>query len=352
MPYWVSISARTLPSWMIDSTSPLSTSKPDQRHRDGRKLLEHARQVVVAPMRHGRQRRQRADPVGHGDAVQEQRRPGQPLRRGGRGMPAGRQRQPDARHRERGQHPGDQDARAFPRVPGDGHRHDRNQQRRPEAGGKRARPRRRRHDAAKRKVEEIETLQAERGHRADETDGERAAADRRSARALPDPGREERAADADEQAEIDPDPRQPDQHRQRAGFRRRRGPGHGADREHHRSRHGMAVLRDHAVADDLRALRQVVGQNDQHGLADRARGDVARLAAGIDDADHGRRDALVEVQLHHLRRQRQHAAIGRLRRNQRRMGPRGARNAQSRQQRGKASEHARHRDGFTALRSA
>ena len=64
----------------------------------------------------------------------------------------------------------------------------------------------------------------------------------------------------------------------------------------------MAVLRDHAVADDLRALRQVVGQNDQHGLADRARGDVARLAGGIDDADHGRRDALVEVQLHHLRR--------------------------------------------------
>ena len=240
----------------------------------------------------------------------------------------------------------------MPRVPGHSHRDDRNQQRRPEARGKRARPRRRRHDAAKGKVEKIETLQAERGHRADETDGKRAAADRRSARALPDPGREERAADAHEQPEINSDPREPDQHRQRTGFRRRRGPRHGADRKHHRSRHGMTVLRDHAIADDLRSYRQVVRQNDQHGLADRTGCDIARLAAGIDDADHGRRHALVEVQLHHLRRQREHAAIGRLRRNQRRMGPRGARNAKSRQQRGKAGEHARHRDCFTALSSA
>ena len=267
-------------------------------------------------------------------------------------MPAGGQRKPDARHGERGQQPWQPDARAFPGVKGDRHRADRDQQRRAEAGGKRARPRRRRHDAAKRKIEKIETLQAERGHRADETDGERAAADRRSARALPDPGREERAADADEQAEIDPDPRQPDQHRQRTRFRRRRGPGHRADREHQRSRHGMPVLRDHAVADDLRALRQVVGQNDQHGLADRAGGDVARFAGGIDDADHGRRDALVEVQLHHLRRLREHAAIGRFRRDKRRMGPRGAGNAKRRQQRGKACEHARHRACFTVLRSA
>jgi hypothetical protein len=114
----------------------------------------------------------------------------------------------------------------------------------------------------------------------------------------------------------------------------------------------MTVLRDHAVADDLRALRQVVRQNDQHGLADRARGDVTRFAGGIDDTDHGRRDALVEVQLHHLRRLRQHAAIGRLGRKKRRMGPRGAGNAQRRQQRGKTYKHARHQDGFTVLRSA
>ena len=240
----------------------------------------------------------------------------------------------------------------LPGVKCDRHRDDRDQQRRPEAGGKRARPWRRREDAARRKIEKIETLQAERGHRADETNNKRAAADHRSARPLPDPGREERAADADEQAEINPDPRQPDQHGQRACLRRRRGSGHGADREHHRSRHGMTVLRDHAVADDLRALRQVVGQNDQHGLADRARGDVARLAGGIDDADHGRRDALVEVQLHHLRRLGQHAAIGRLRRDQRRMSPCGARDAKSRQQRGKAGKHARHRDRFTVLSSA
>ncbi len=39
------------------------------------------------------QRRQRAEPIGHADAVQEHRRPGQPLRRSGRGVTARRQRQ-------------------------------------------------------------------------------------------------------------------------------------------------------------------------------------------------------------------------------------------------------------------
>ena len=65
--------------------------------------------------------------------------------------------------------------------------------------------------AAERKIEQIETLQAERHHRADEADRKRAGDHPRAARALPDPGREEHAADADEQPEIDPDPRQPDQ---------------------------------------------------------------------------------------------------------------------------------------------
>jgi hypothetical protein len=114
----------------------------------------------------------------------------------------------------------------------------------------------------------------------------------------------------------------------------------------------MAVLRDHAVADDLRALRQVVGQNDQHGLTDRAGGDVARLAGRIDDTDHGRCYALVEVQLHHLGRLGQHAAIGRLRGDQRRMSPCGAYDAKGRQQRGETGQHARHRDRFTVLSSA
>ena len=259
-------------------------------------------------------------------------------------MPAGGERQSDARHGQRDQHRGDPDAGTPAGVKCDRHRADRDQQRRSEAGGQRARPRRRRDDAARRKVEKIETLQAERSHRAEETNNEGTAADHRSGSGpLPDPGREERAADAGEQAEIHSDPRQPDQHGKRACFRRRRSSGHGADREHHRARHGMAVLRDHAVADDLRALRQVVGQNDQHGLADRTRRDVACLAGGVDDADHGRRDTLVEVQLHHLRRLGQHAAIGRLRRDQRRMSPCGARDAKSRQQRGKAGKHARHR---------
>src|SRR6185437_480158 len=141
-------------------------------------------------------------------------------------------------------------------------------------------------DAAWRKVEEIEALQAERDDRTDKAYGKRAAANRRSARAPPDPGCEECAADTHEQAEIDSDPRQPDQYLERPGLGLWCAAGHGADRKHHRPRHGMAVLRDHAIADDLRSLRQVVGQNDQHGLPDRARGDVARLAGGIDDTDH------------------------------------------------------------------
>ncbi len=56
----------------------------------------------------------------------------------------------------------------------------------------------------KRKIEKIETLQAERARGADEAKRKRAATDSRSARPLPDPRREKRAADAHEQAEIDP----------------------------------------------------------------------------------------------------------------------------------------------------
>ena len=76
---------------------------------------------------------------------------------------------------------------------------------------KRARPWRQRREAAQRQVQQIEALQAERGHRADKADAERGKDRCPAASPLPDPGGEEHAADADEQAEIDPDPRQPDQ---------------------------------------------------------------------------------------------------------------------------------------------
>ena len=102
------------------------------------------------------------------------------------------------------------------------------------------------------------------------------------ARARPrDPGREKHPADADEQPEINADPRQPDQ----AGNRSRRCPaprplsGRGADRKHQRSRDRVSVLRDHAIADDLGAARQVLRQRDDDGLVDGAhRCIVARLA--------------------------------------------------------------------------
>ena len=162
--------------------------EPDQRHSNRRELLEHARQIVIPPARHCRQRRQRADPVGRRNAVQERRWAREPLRRRGRGMAAGRQRNPDARHGERGQHPRNRHARAFPREPRNRHRGDCNRQRRPEAGGECARPWRRCRDGAEGKVEQIEALQAERSKCTDETDGECAAAHRRSGRPLPDPG--------------------------------------------------------------------------------------------------------------------------------------------------------------------
>ena len=86
-------------------------------------------------------------------------------------------------------------------------------------------------------------MQAERSHRTDETDGERAATDRRPGRALPDPGREKHAADAHEQPEIEADPREPDQHRQRGRWPAAPSPD-AADRKHHRACNGMTVLRD------------------------------------------------------------------------------------------------------------
>ena len=194
-------------------------------------------------------------------------------------MPARRQRQSDACHGEWSAH-GRLGCPDLPRAPGDGHRHDRNQQRRPERG-ERARPRRRRCDAIERKLSRSRPC---RPSEATALTRPMASAPRPTAdpaRALPDRGREERAADAHEQAEIKADPPQPDQRRQRTGFRRRRGPGHGADRKHHRARHRMTILRDHSVTDNLRSLRQVVGQNDQHRLADRTGGDVARPTGDI-----------------------------------------------------------------------
>ena len=174
-------------------------------------------------MRHRRQRRQRADPVRDGDAVQEHRI-GRVSHCGERrrGMPAGRQRQPDAHHAQARSTPGRSGCSGFSRRnEAIGHHGDRDQQRRPKAGGKRALPWRRCHDAPSGRLSRSRPCRPSEADRADETDGERAAADLRPARALPDPGREERAADADEQAEIDPDPRQPDQHRQRTCLHRR-----------------------------------------------------------------------------------------------------------------------------------
>ncbi|WP_456843650.1 hypothetical protein [Bradyrhizobium sp. USDA 4510] len=73
-------------------------------------------------------------------------------------------------------------------------------------------PCRPRHDARERQVQEVDTLQAKRRDRADKADLQRPHDQPFAGRALPDPGRKEHAADAGKQAQIEPEPRQPDQH--------------------------------------------------------------------------------------------------------------------------------------------
>ena len=220
------------------------------------------------------QRRQRADPVGGDDAVQEQRRPGQPLRRGGRGVPAGRQRQPDAQpwrvvNTQAIRMPG-----LFHRVPG--RWPSRRSQSTATARGWCASALVHGADVtmpAKRKIEEIETLQAERGDRADDDRSTSAAAADRRYRSGPARSRPRRTRRRRRRTARDRPRSAPARSALANGlvFAGGAAPGHGADRKHQRSRHGMTVLRDHAVADDLRALRQVVRQNDQRRIGSTAR---------------------------------------------------------------------------------
>ena len=48
--------------------------QPDERHRNGREPMKHTRQCVISPPRHRNHRRQRADPKGHGNTVHKKRR--------------------------------------------------------------------------------------------------------------------------------------------------------------------------------------------------------------------------------------------------------------------------------------
>ena len=159
------------------------------------------------------QRRQRADPEGDADAVQEHRRPGQPLRRRGRGVAACGQRQPDAGHR---------DARSAPRrivIDALCQRQPRDQpsprsrsaatvrgwcRARSSMAPSVARPLSGR-SSTSRPCRPSEATALTRPMR------NAAMISRAPLGALPDPGGEKHAADADEQAEIDADPRQPDQ---------------------------------------------------------------------------------------------------------------------------------------------
>ena len=212
IPYRVSISARK--TLELDDREPKAGQHQHShhRHREAREPVQDRKQSVGRPPRHRHQRRQRADPKGHANAMQEHRRPGQPLRRRGRGVTARRQRQADAGHRQRRQHPANARRRA---APGDDARRPsprwRSAATAPDWWQGAGFPWRRGHDVAERKIEHIEALQPQRCHGADETDDQsRDDHDSTGARRR-DPGGEEHPANADEQPEIDADPRQPDQ---------------------------------------------------------------------------------------------------------------------------------------------
>ena len=193
------------------SARPDSTSMPTTRHRDRRKAVQHRRQRILAPPRHHRQRRQCADPIGNADPVQEQRRPGQPLRRAvrhGRSRPA-KARRPASPPRSA---PSDGHGRASHGNQGHRHRDDRDQQRRvpgwwqnPPAMAPASRSPTAADPARSSPCKPSEATALTRPIRSAPMISPLAA------RALPDPGREKRPADADEQPEIDADPRQPDQ---------------------------------------------------------------------------------------------------------------------------------------------
>ncbi|MGY2846455.1 putative membrane protein YccC [Bradyrhizobium sp. USDA 4510] len=73
----------------------------------------------------------------------------------------------------------------------------------------------------------------------------------------------------------------------------------------------MAILRHHAIADHLRALRQARRQRHHHRLVDGADRDVARLARGVEQADRRRRHRFVEAEHHRPGCFSHHAAVGR-----------------------------------------
>ena len=106
--------------------------------------------------------------------------------------------------------------RAAQRQQREQHRSDGDEQRGPGLVAERDLPGRHRRERRQRQVEQIEPQHAKRHHRARETDRERHARNGHAGHRPRDPARKEHAADADEQAEIDTDPRQPDQHVQPA----------------------------------------------------------------------------------------------------------------------------------------
>ena len=150
-----------------------------------------------------------------------------------------------------------------------------------------------------------------------------------------DPAEKKHPANTKEQAEIEADPREPDQTVDSGiGIFRRLVGGGLADGKGDRARHGVAILRDHAVADDLCALGQISRQRDVDRLVlrfDRRIG--PQLARGIDQIDRAGGDAFIEPQLNRLRRLRQHRAVTRLGESERGVRRRLAGKAHQQQQR-------------------
>ena len=74
----------------------------------------------------------------------------------------------------------------------------------------------------------------------------------------------------------------------------------------------MTVLGDHAVADDLRAVRQISRKGDADRIAFGIDGRIApQSAGGVDQIDRAGRHAFIEMQLDLLRRFRNDRSVAR-----------------------------------------
>ena len=302
---------------------------------------------------HRVERQERADPECGTDAVQEHRGRVDDPRRGGTGVPAEceRKSQPEQANKREA-------AGGAGRLRGQGEEAGKERKsgcnRGETVGGRNARfPSRLLLQRGERKIERVEALQTDRRHVGNEPANERHDPRSGTRWRIGEPGAKECAARADEQSNVDDDLDHPQTGADAwiAKYLRcgRRSRARSADRKDQGSRDRVAIGRDHAPAQHMRAAAQVLRQVDCDLCVLRNYGAKRdRLAVGADEADHERRHRLVERQGHCRGRTRQHGSVGGLRLEQRSMRPGLRRLRECRQQRDDKREAAHGRGRVTS----